>query len=93
MPALTDLSPLLSRSTRREPPEVLLGGYAVRGNVSINDSIDLLTAVETLNADFAQVQEGGNTDVKWAFWDGVTSVTDCDCHVALMVTQTLVSIG
>lgn len=56
----------------------MLGGYAVRGHVSINDSIDVLTAVETLNADFAQVQQGGNTDVKGAFWDGVSSVTDCD---------------
>lgn len=54
------------------------GGYVVRGNVSINVSINILTAVKTLNADFAQVQQGGNTDVKWAFWDGVSSVTNCD---------------
>lgn len=51
---------------------------AVRGKVSINVSTNVLTAVKALNADFAQVQQGGNTDVKRAFWDGVSSMADCD---------------
>lgn len=49
-------------------------GHAVRGNVSIN----VLTAVKTLDADFAEVQQRGHMDVKWAFGDGVSSVADCD---------------
>lgn len=58
-----------------------LRGDAVRGNVSVN----VLTAVKTLDADFAEVQQGGHIDVKWAFGDGVPSVADCDRHVPLMV--------
>lgn len=40
--------------------------------------MNVLTAVKTLDADFAEVQQGGHHDVKWAFGDGVSSMADRD---------------
>lgn len=43
----------------------------------------LLTVIQPLNFDLAQVEGRGHADVEGALGDGVSSVTDSDGHVAL----------
>lgn len=54
---------------------------------NISADADVLTVVQTLNFDLAEVQRGGHTDVKWTFRDWVSSVAHSDGYVPLRDTN------
>lgn len=49
--------------------------------------VTILTVVESLNFNLAEVQRRGHSDAEWAFRDGVSSMAHSDGHVPLRDTD------